>query len=278
MSNEYWVYQDYFIFKPHFNEPVENYVNIIKDYKKLIFSDFNDLESNIYPDEKFIKYYTGSIFNKPLSNSFEQLDCLKELTFGNEFSQPLENSLLALVQLEKLTFGFEFSQPLGNSLSNLTQLKILIFGCLFNEPVYDSLNKLVQLEELKFDNNFNQPISNLLVCLTKMKKITLGKEFNQELFLPSNIKILKLDLVTNHNNQNFIDNLPNTIEELYLYSRFNLELNNLPNSIKKISFGKYSKYNKSLNNLPRSLEEINLPYGTEIEIKNKPENCKIIYL
>jgi len=96
-----------------------------------------------------------------------------------------------------------------------------------------------------------------------------------------------------------MENLPNSIKELYLDMRFNLELNNLPNSIKIISFANYSKYNKELNNLPNSvkvisfdehciydkelnnlpyfLEKIHLPLGYNKEIKNINSNCKIQY-
>ena len=72
----------------------------------------------------------------------------------------------------------------------------------------------------------------------------------------------------NCNNRNIIDYLPNNIEELYFGYNFNLELNDLPSSIKIISFDYKSKYNKELNNLPKSLEKIYLPEKYDKEIKN----------
>jgi hypothetical protein len=30
MEEKYWIYQDNFIFKPDFNEPLDNYIGIIK--------------------------------------------------------------------------------------------------------------------------------------------------------------------------------------------------------------------------------------------------------
>ena len=60
---------------------------------------------------------------------------------------------------------------------------------------------------------------------------------------------------------------------------FNLELNNLPNSIKRIEFidyGGFSIYNKKLNNLPNSIEYIKLPDGYKFKITNKPTNLKKI--
>jgi hypothetical protein len=60
-------------------------------------------------------------------------------------------------------------------------------------------------------------------------------------------------------NINLIENLTNNIEELNLDFNFNLELNNLSNSIKIITFNIYSDYNLELNNLPKSLEILELP-------------------
>jgi len=74
--------------------------------------------------------------------------------------------------------------------------------------------------------------------------------------LPFNIKYLKLDC----NNQYIIDNLHNGIEKIVLDFKFNLELNDLPISIKKIIFNN-DNYDKELNNLPNSIEYIELPYN-----------------
>ena len=89
--------------------------------------------------------------------------------------------------------------------------------------------------------------------------------------IQTNVKILKL----NCNNRKIIDYLPNSIEELYLGYYFNLELNDLPNSIKIISFNKNSKYNKELNNLPKSLEKLYLPKNYNMKIKNINAKCAI---
>ena len=99
----------------------------------------------------------------------------------------------------------------------------------------------------------------------------LGSEFNQPLDLPSNIKYLFLYC----NNQSIIDNLHNNIEELTLGYQFNLELNNLPSSIKKIIIYN-NDYNKELNNLPSSIEYISLPLNYEKKILNIPKNLKEI--
>ena len=51
---------------------------------------------------------------------------------------------------------------------------------------------------------------------------------------------------------------------------FNLELNDLPTSIKKIIFNKNSKYNKELNCLPKFVEQIQLSEYYNKQIKNLP--------
>ena len=43
MNKDYWIYDDAFIFKQEFNGLIDDYINIISNYKKLIFSDYDDL-------------------------------------------------------------------------------------------------------------------------------------------------------------------------------------------------------------------------------------------
>jgi len=105
-----------------------------------------------------------------------------------------------------------------------------------------------------------------------IKQLTLGYNFNQDLNIPPNIKKLNL----NYNNINLIDNLPNGIEELEFGCSFNLPLTNLLNSIKIISFNVNSKYDKELNNLPNFLEKLYLPIGYNKEIKNINYQCIVM--
>ena len=165
MNNDYWINEDYIIFKPEFNKSISNYIHVIKNYKKLIFSNYDDYKICISTinEHNYNKNYKGS--------------------------------------------------------------------------------------------NFNQPILNSLDNLTQLQQLTFGYKFNQELDIQTNVKILKLDC----NNKKIIDYLPNSIEELYLGYNFDLELNDLPNSIKILLFDCDSKYNKELNNLPKSLEKLYLP-------------------
>ena len=91
MNDDYWSYDDKFIFKPKFNESIDKYVNTIKNYSQLIFSNYDDLEICIETNNKYLdKYrnnYKHSTFNKPLSNSLSNLNSLTHLTFGSYFNQ-----------------------------------------------------------------------------------------------------------------------------------------------------------------------------------------------
>jgi hypothetical protein len=157
-------------------------------------------------------------------------------------------------------------------LINLSQLKKLTFGNEFNQQVEGKLSKLTQLEELAFGDKFNRSIMQTLVQLNKLKYLELGCNFNQPIELPPNIKILKL----NCNNIHLVENLSNSIEELNFGYDFNLELNNLPSSIKIIRFDKSSHYNEKLNCLPKSLEILELSTNYSLELSNISPNCKII--
>ena len=179
---------------------------------------------------------------------------------GLNFNQPLSDSLSNLLNLQQLTLGYYFNQPLSNSLSNLLNLQQLNFGFYFNKPLSDSLSKLINL-----------------------KHLSLGNSFNQQLEIPSNIIKLSLDC----SNEYIINNLPNSIdsqsldcnlatrEELNFGYHFNLELDNLQNSIKKIKFDIKSQYNKELNNLPIGLEYLELSKNFNNPIKNISSNLLI---
>ena len=53
MENNYWSADDWLIFKPEFNENLDEYYDIINNYNKIMFSNYDD-ERN-FADELFIK-------------------------------------------------------------------------------------------------------------------------------------------------------------------------------------------------------------------------------
>jgi hypothetical protein len=69
MDQNYWIYEDYFIFKPEFNGSIDNYIDTISNLKILVFSNYNDPKLCIKTNNKYDPYctdrYTGSKFNQP---------------------------------------------------------------------------------------------------------------------------------------------------------------------------------------------------------------------
>ena len=95
--------------------------------------------------------------------------------------------------------------------------------------------------------------------------------FNQPLDIPNWIT----KLVINCNSQYIIDYLPFSIVELELGNYFNLELNNLPSSIKKIKI-QNPDYNKKLNNLPTGIENLEISSKYKVPIDAKYKNLEIV--
>ena len=74
---------------------------------------------------------------------------------------------------------------------------------------------------------------------------------------------------------NIIDYLPDSVEELVLGHDFNLKLNDLPSSIKKLVI-KNVDYNHELNCLPNNIVYLELPFYYNKEIKKYPKQLKTI--
>ena len=159
MEQSYWIISDTMIFKPEFNSKLDVYKEIITQYKKIIFSNYNDpeilLETNNNYNGKYFYIFKESLFNQQLSDSFSKLVNLEQLTFGKYFNHPLTDSLSNLINLQFLTFGIAFNHPLTDSLSNLINLQKLTFGMYFNQPLSNSLSNLINLEQLTFGMYFN---------------------------------------------------------------------------------------------------------------------------
>ena len=255
---------DTIIFDSEFNEELDT--ELISGFKKLIFSDY---ELN----ERLFEHYANNNFCglKYEINKFNQdvsvlPSSIIHLTFGTYFDQDV--SVLPPF-LTHLIFGFYFNRDVSNLPPTLTHLT---FGFDFNQDVS---NLPPTLTHLTFGGNFNQDISRLPPFLTHL---TLGYGFIKECNVLPNIKYLKLSC----NNIHIINSLPNSVAELELGKYFNLEINNLPTSIKKLVIDKDSYYNMDLNCLPDFIEELHLNYHYKKRILNIPSNlkkivCYIIY-
>ena len=201
-TKDYWIYDNKIIFKPNFNNKLDDYdydyIDIISKHNELIFSNYNDCSITIK---------TNNIYCNKYKQNY------KESNFNQQVIIP----------------------------QNVTHLT--------------------------FGNNFNQQVT----IPQNVTHLTFGKEFNQRVNLP-NIKYLQIDC----NNIDIIENLPNSIEEIIFGMWFNLKLQNLPNSIKKISFYYDSRYNNELNCLPEFVEYLELGKDYDKKITKFPLNLKTI--
>jgi len=184
------------------------------------------------------------------------------IIFSPEWNNPLDIKLLS--NYEKLIFS---DYVLNNDLFDKSKSWILVFKkSKFNQEVNNLPNSITHLT---FNYQFNQEVNNLPNSITHL---TFGRHFNKKIDIPFTIKYLKLYC----NNSYIIDYLPDNIEELELGDYFNLELNNLLTSIKKITFDKYNQYKHELNCLPKFLECLQLPCLYDKKILNISDNLKII--
>ena len=91
MENNYWIVEEWLIFKPEFNKELTNYYDVINKYKKIMFSNYNNplivIETNNQYDDEYDDNYYRSKFNKKmdLSNNLN----LTHLTFGDDFNQEI---------------------------------------------------------------------------------------------------------------------------------------------------------------------------------------------
>ena len=261
-------------FDYYFNQPLGNSLSNLHNLIKLTFGfhfdhPLGDSLSNLH---NLIELSLGSHFNHPLDNSLSNLINLRKLNLGYGFNHPLDNSLSNLINLEELTFGNSFDHPLNNSLSYLHNLKELTFGNYFNKPLDDSLSNLINLRKLILGNVFNQSLNLILSNLVNLEELFLGIHFNQPIDIPHGIKKLSLHC----NSQSIIDYLPSSIVELEFGWDFNLELDDLPGSIKKIKILN-AFYDKKLNNLPNRIECLEISSNYKIPIDREYKNLNIVY-
>jgi hypothetical protein len=244
-SNRYSTHENIFIFHADFDDELDAYYDIISNYDELIFSDYGNLKVALarykdYDDDCIVDY---EMFN---------------------ISSVFNSSIIIDENLLKLSFGYYFNK----SIKLNKKLTHLFFGHNYNQPTIINDN----LKYLTLGYCFNQPI----ILNNNLEYLLLGNSFNQNINLPNSLIYLTLfsDL------QHLINYLPNSLEKLALRYVENIELNNLPNSIKIIKFcDKYYddfSYKKKLNNLPNSVEYINLPYGYNLKIDKIPDNLKKI--
>ena len=266
----------YLIFECYFNQEINlsNNINLTHLIFKCNITKEIDLSNNI----NLTHLTFGWNFNQEinLSNNIN----LTHLTFVWWFNQEL--NLSNNINLTHLTFGYYFNQEID--LSNNINLTHLTFGYYFNQEI--NLSNNINLIHLTFGYKFNQEL-NLLFNINLKKvlidiqnneientnnllKIITNGNFEKKINIPLNVKYLKTSYVENY----LMDNLSNNIEELTIYNNNNKNIDNLPNSIKKIII---SNSYTDLNNLPNSIEELIL-FKNVVKINKIPKNLKKIYV
>ena len=234
-TENYWILNDNtLIFKSEFNKFLDNYINIISKYNKLIFSNYSDIDICIETNNEYgLKYYFESKFNQPVINLPPNIT---HLTFGYYFNQEVNN---LPSNITHLTFDWEFNQKVNNLPPNITHLT---FGYHFNQKVDIPFS----VKYLKLDCN-NQNIIDYLP--NSIEELELDFNFNLELNnLPSSIKKLTFDKNSLYNKE--LNCLPKKLELLKLPENYKQEIKIIPNGLKKIICSEDYKY---INNF-KSLE------------------------
>lgn len=232
---DYWIYSQFLIFKPHFNNKlcVDELLQVAK-FKYLIFSNYNCPKICIQYDNTtnyhlIKKFKTHLFYNRSNFNQLMKLpNSLVYLNLGHQFNQPIDltsnqnlkflilgdcfnHSILLNNNLEKLSFGNDFNQ----SINLPTNLLKLFFGNDFDKKII--LNEKLTHLSFNYWGLFNQPIEitpsiiylNLPLHFNQplefnnnnvLTYLSLGEAFNQELFLPPSVKYLKIN-----SNINIID-------------------------------------------------------------------------
>lgn len=214
-TTDYWIYEDILIFKPKFNKNLDQYKNITKNFNKIIFSNYDDLE---------LVLETGNKYNSEYNNNY----------VCNKFNQPINLD----EKLEYLKLGTNFNQSIKFN-PNLTHL---VLDCEFNQKIILP-NTLVYLE-LNCNNQFL--VDNLP---NSIQTLVLGFIFNLKIDnLPNSIKHIKF-LSYYYNEE--LNDLPNSIELLELPNSYKLKIMKIPKNLKKIKCNKnyYYIYDIEQNNI-----------------------------
>ena len=161
MKNNYWIVDEWLIFKPEFNEKLTYYYDVINKYKKIMFSDYNDPLMAIETNNQYaVKYYGNYI--------------------ESEFNQKI--NLLNNVNLTHLTFGRCFNQEIDIPLN----VKSLNMWYCNDQYMIDNLHNNIE-ELIIYETNLN--LDNLPNSIKKFHIQWYKKELNN---LPNSIEYLEL--------------------------------------------------------------------------------------
>jgi hypothetical protein len=276
------------------------------------FSKFNSKSINNFGSNtniKWIIFPQDSTFNQNLSSLPPNLEFL---SLGNSYTKSLSNLPNTLKYFILATqhyipsiinipdeikyFGLKTSNdmilnklPKSTKYINLDTWRYnnVVIG---NNQVLDLLPD--GIEVLKLNCSYNSELKNLP---TNLKKLFISNlcTFDTLSKLPGSLELLDICFShIIHNNDyssSYFSNLPNNLKNLKIKTYFSsdskikpkLNLNNLPESILKLSIGMSYIYNGIFDNLPNCIEELEinncLPDNSEfIFFNNLPRNLKFL--
>ena len=77
MENNYWIVDDWLIFKPYFNKKLTKYYGIINKYKKIMFSNYTN---------PLIAIKTNNDFNYKYKNKYKRNKFNQEIDLSNNIN------------------------------------------------------------------------------------------------------------------------------------------------------------------------------------------------
>lgn len=297
ITHDYWIVNNIFIFKSNFDEPIDDYVNIMLNYNKLIFSNYDDPFMAIKENNKIENIIISPYSNDNPSKFNQKITIPNNITqvfFGHGFDEivNLHESITHLI------FGYDFNQEviLSNSLT------FIFFGYSFNKIITlpesitylilsDCFDQKIDLPKNLIYLNFGYKFNKIINLPPNLLYLTIPSTFDENIILPQSLitlhiygsSIARIKTIPNVKylsicacDQNIIDNLPNSLEELSLNYLFDCKLDNLPNSIKKLVLTCRNHRNCKLNCLPNSIEYLELPSSYDNRILNLPKQLKKI--
>lgn len=248
-DNFFWTNKNKIIFKPYFNQSLDNFMYTISKYEELIFSDF-PYSKNMLKIEDYIYYkeYKNdpdknelSIFNKPIN-------FISPYTTKIVFNYKFNKDVKLHAKFKSVIFGDKYNQPINLTHSN--NLNYLVLGLYFNQ---EFVNLPSSLEFLYIRCDIQSIVDNLP---NSIKTLQFGLYFNSDINnLPNSVKEIFFHPETIYTKK--INNLPNWLEYLKLPHECHEEIVNLPNSLK--SFKVNNSFDFNTINVSNSIEEITLP-------------------
>lgn len=281
-----------------FNEPLDNYLNLIQNcdtvsFGRLFNQSIDNLSDNIkkitienkkydkpitkFPSQLEEFHFHTEFYDFPNNKMFEFPKTLKKLgwyCYGCEnFDIYLE---MLPSNLEELTIGsVEFEISEFHHFTNLTDLTIDFDG--FDEPLDNLPNTITRLTILS--SVFNQPLNNLpngLIELHFNKEECECEPYTFDLdYLPQSLE--KLILPGYYKGK--LDNLPSNLKYLEISFNFKESINNLPDSIETlfwILIYQYKDTNNQITKLPKNLKEV--IFGHDYETKNMKQEIRKMLL